>query len=142
MPALLLICMNAKGASGGTWRWRKAKIVSYDAELRQFKVKMGQKERMAHRLNIRFAEEDEKAWNDRRNSAHAMRENVKRNLRLDYFVSEQPASTVRAIAQTTLRGACARQRRFLCPCLSAARDSNGPLLRTLTATSFKRMREP
>ena len=50
--------MNAKGASGGTWRWRKAKIVSYDAELRQFKVKMGQKERMAHRLNIRFAEED------------------------------------------------------------------------------------
>ena len=37
-----------------------------------------------------------------------MRENVKRNLRLDYFVSEQPASTVRAIAQTTLRGVHAR----------------------------------
>ena len=124
---------NAKGASGGTWRWRKAKIVAYDSSLKQFKVKMGQKERMAARLNLRFAEEDEAAWNRRRAAAHALREEAKQALRLDYFVSEQPASSVRAIAQTTLKGIHGRVNDGLLMPFPQPGTESGALLRNLTA---------
>ena len=65
---------------------------------------MGQKIKLVSRLNLRFQAEDEKAWFRRRDCAHAAREAVKQQLRLDYFVAEQPATAVRAIQQSTLRG--------------------------------------
>lgn len=86
------------------WRWRKCKVLGYDSESRTFEIRLGLRNKRVTRLNLRFVREDERLWTKRREAAYAARDAAKQQLRLDYFISQQPTSSVSPIKPATLRG--------------------------------------
>ena len=89
----------------GKWIWRRVNVLSYDPVAEEYQVHFlpdGIKKGV-HRLNLRFEQESEIMFNDRRNVAEEARSEAKQIMRLDHFINQQPKEEVRPIRQECLR---------------------------------------
>jgi len=90
----------------GKWRWRRCRVLAYDAQTAKFTVQFLPQGRVkdVKRLNLQFDREDKVLWEKRRQFAYEEREKTKSYLRFDHFVANQPNESVRAVQKAWLRG--------------------------------------
>ncbi|CAM9201513.1 unnamed protein product, partial [Phaeothamnion confervicola] len=91
---------------GGEWRWANCTVLGYDAASGRFSVRRRSdgSVKEVRRFHLLFDAESRVQWERRRAAAGAAREEAKRRLRLDHYISRQPMEAVRPVQAATLRG--------------------------------------
>lgn len=81
-------------------------MLSFDSTTNKYRVKFlpNGLEKEVKRFNLLFDAENRDAWQSCRDAAKSSREDAKKRLRFDYFVSQQPMEEVRAVQGSTIRG--------------------------------------
>ena len=89
----------------GEWIWRSVIVLSYDSKTKKYEVQFHPMGIIKHvnRLKLMFDQEDHVKFMERRNLAENAREEAKRIMRLDYFISKQPKESVRIIRKESIR---------------------------------------
>lgn len=92
------------------WQWRRCCVLSFCSSNNKYRVKflVNGLEKDVKRSNLLFDDESRDTWQTCRDAASAAREDAKRRLRFDYFVSQQPMAEVRAVQGSTIRRIHAR----------------------------------
>lgn len=91
---------------GDEWQWRRCSVLSFDSSTNKYRVKFlpNGLEKEVKRFNLLFDAENRDSWESCRDAAKSSREDAKKRLRFDYFVSQQPMEEVRAVQGSTIRG--------------------------------------
>lgn len=91
---------------GDEWQWRRCSVLSFNSTTNKYRVKFlpNGLEKEVKRLNLLFDAENRNEWQSCREAAKSSREEAKKRLRFDYFVSQQPMEEVRAVQGSTIRG--------------------------------------
>ncbi|CAM9362495.1 unnamed protein product [Pylaiella littoralis] len=91
---------------GDEWQWRRCSVLSFDSTTNKYRVKFLHNglEKEVKRFNLLFDAENRDAWQSCRDAAKSSREDAKKRLRFDYFVSQQRMEEVRAVQGSTIRG--------------------------------------
>lgn len=91
---------------GDEWQWRRCSVLSFDEASNKYRVKFipNGPEKEVKRFNLLFDAENRDTWQSCREAAKSWREDAKKRLRFDYFVSQQPMEEVRAVQGSTIRG--------------------------------------
>jgi dynein heavy chain, axonemal len=87
------------------WMWREVNVLSYDISQKEYQVQFLPDGiiKNVHRLNLRFHQENEEIFNQRREHAENARSETKQIMRLDHFINQQPRDEIRPIGQESLR---------------------------------------
>jgi hypothetical protein len=96
--------------AGGVWSWRPCQIEEYDAYTQKYKIKFTEmgKSKFVKRLYLQFDGETDEAFQSRLKYAKNSREAAKATIRYDYFLENQPDSSVESIPDWTLNGIARR----------------------------------
>lgn len=88
------------------WQWKRCSVLSFESSTNRYRVKFVPNglEKEVKRFNLLFDAENRDAWQSCRDAAKTSREDAKKRLRFDYFVSQQPMEEVRAVQGSTIRG--------------------------------------
>ncbi|CAM9175434.1 unnamed protein product [Chrysoparadoxa australica] len=92
---------------GGEWKWARCLVKSFDDKSQSYVVEFvgrNAPQKNVKRLNLLFASESKELWEERRREAEKARNAAKQRLRLDYFTSQLPITSVRPVQSSTLRG--------------------------------------
>jgi hypothetical protein len=89
----------------GQWYRKECRVLTYDRQSCKYEVEFvpSGPRKMVRRLNLKFDIEDEKDWQERRNTAEQARELAKSVARLDHFISQQPSSDIQNILPDALK---------------------------------------
>ena len=88
----------------GEWIWRPVIVDGYDADTKQFLIHFtpnGLSKRV-RRLNLQFDQEDIPKFRMRCEMAESARNEAKRIMRLDFFISKQPRELIRIIRKESI----------------------------------------
>jgi dynein heavy chain, axonemal len=94
----------------GEWIWRPVTVHGYDESTKQYKIQFIPNgiHKQVQRLKLMFDQEDQAKFMARRNKAEDAREEAKRIMRLDFFISKQPKEFVRIIRKESIKKIHAR----------------------------------
>jgi dynein heavy chain len=89
----------------GEWIWRPVIVRGYDQATKRYEVQFHPMGIIKHvnRLKLMFDQEDHVKFMERRNLAEQAREEAKRIMRLDFFISKQPKESVRIIRKESIK---------------------------------------
>jgi len=98
-------CKSGKSPffADGEWSWKRCDVLNYNPDKQSFEVQFIGKEKtkLVKRLNLMFEIENEDAFKKRVADCHALREQSKGLIRMEYFISRQDTKDIIPLSEPT-----------------------------------------